>query len=440
MSFCEECGKPLEPGLQFCEYCGAKIDEEAILHYFQETIESGIVYTNLSLLSKKLNTTVLTLSNSIECFINTARRRGVDYTLVDVSATFASVGSIESHIKELELIVQKLHPKYLFILGSSDVIPSIKWENEASDWMSDSEISSDLPYATLDTNSPFSGQEYDFLSNSLRVGRLPNIDFNTYFDNIAYRTKDCESINKFAETAKVWVNVTKDICSKYGANHNVITSPDYEVSSTIEMLPLDTDLMFFNLHGSNLTKYWYGQWNDSYPEAVAPFTFKQLYRPYFLAVSACYGADYEDRELDESILLSALSGKCISFLGSSCIAFGRQDPPGSCADVIAEEYLTELCNGSSAGDSLAAARQAISKGISPEEIKTLAEFSLYGDPSLRLIESNSNDFSSKTVDVPFKNGINVPIPNTSKAIKLELCTVNQKIAGLIEETISCKFD
>lgn len=392
MAFCEDCGSPLSEGVAFCENCGAKISStnNVISNHSKEIVETGIIYTNLSLLAEKLNTSISSLTSVIENFIKSASNRGIGYTLKDVSDSFSTVGSVENHIRIIKSTVQELKPKYLFILGSSNVIPSIIWENKASDCGSDADVSSDLPYATLDTTSPFEGQEYDF-EDTLRVGRLPNIDFENYFANLNEGCGKIETISTFAESAEVWVEETIDIYSHIKSGPNVHTSPEHTTETTKSTISSsgNSNLFLFNLHGSNQTEYWYGQRGGSYPEAVAPDTFDGLEKPYFLAVEACYGAAYEDREIDKSILLSSLSGKCISFLGSSRIAFGTPRAPGSCADVICGEYLKNLKSGMTVGDALEKARRELMKESDAEEIKTLAEFSLYGDHLLEYLENQN---------------------------------------------------
>ena len=55
MAFCEDCGAPLSPGVLFCENCGAKISNPEVSDFSSESKEvweTGIIYTNLSLLEK----------------------------------------------------------------------------------------------------------------------------------------------------------------------------------------------------------------------------------------------------------------------------------------------------------------------------------------------------------------------------------------------------
>jgi len=274
----------------------------------------------------------------------------------------------------------------------------------------------------------------------LRVGRLPNIDFENYFANLKEGCGKIETISTFAESAEVWVEETIDIYSHIKSGPNVHTSPEHTTETTKSTISSsgNSNLFLFNLHGSDQTEYWYGQRGGSYPEAVAPDTFDGLEKPYFLAVEACYGAVYEDREIDKSILLSSLSGKCISFLGSSRIAFGTPRAPGSCADVICGEYLKNLKEGMSAGDALGKARNELMEDDDAEEIKTLAEFSLYGDPSARMFgepKPTKTSLFSKNTTQAFSKGIRIPLPNIRKAIRLELTNVEEKIAQIVQESV-----
>ena len=77
MAFCEDCGSPLSEGVAFCENCGAKISStnNVISNHSKEIVETGIIYTNLSLLAEKLNTSISSLTSVIENFIKSASNR-----------------------------------------------------------------------------------------------------------------------------------------------------------------------------------------------------------------------------------------------------------------------------------------------------------------------------------------------------------------------------
>ena len=452
MAFCEDCGAPLAPGVLFCENCGAKLSAPAAPaagtagktaeNNANKIVEEGILYTNLPLLSSATGKTSEQLTAILNTFISSAAARGVGYELFDVSSKLSEAGTVPQHVEIIKTLVEKKHPKYLFIIGSSKIIPSIVWKNEAGDFESDKDVSSDLPYTTLDTQSPFDGQEYNF-DTCLKVGRLPEsgIDLEKYFKNLEEGCGKIGEIRSFSLSADVWKEETKDIYNKISQTQ-VFTSPECEKSTVANLIPSNANLFLFNLHGSNRTEFWYGQRGRDYPEAMDHDSLAKVSNPYFLMVEACYGAFYDDRTPANSLLLSALNGKCISFLGSSRIAFGTPSPKGTCADVIAEEHLKNLKNGMSAGDSLAAARKVLEEDSYAESIKTLAEFSLYGDPSARMngVPAAPKGLFTKDTTKSFTKGIHIPLPNIRRAIRMELTTVNQKIADAIEEMVYTKYE
>lgn len=446
-NFCEDCGAPLSPGVAFCENCGAKIAAETASSTHLASAakaetnagEQGIIYTNLNLLSTQLCIEKGALTEAINGFIADAAARGVSYSLVDVSSRFSSAATVAEHVAVIKDEVEKTHAKYLFILGSNTVIPSMVWTNEASDNESDADVASDLPYATLDTVSPFEGQKYDF-EETLRVGRLPNVNLANYFANLKAGSGSAKDAATFAMSAEVWQNETCDIYKNI-SSQNVLTSPEYSKDNAAGVIPAETNTFLFNLHGSDETKYWYGQRGGSYPEAVEPCTFNGVSQPYFIAVEACYGAAYEGRTAEQSILLTTLGGKCISFLGSSRIAFGTPSAPGSCADIICCEYLKNLCGGMTAGDSLALARKELMKDRpDAETVKTLAEFALYGDPSARLKSSAAKKlFAPRVAEKSFPRGIRIPLPDVRNAVRCELCTVDEKIRSTVEAFVYRRY-
>ena len=470
MSFCEDCGAPLTPGVLFCENCGARVtSQEFAPPYTDDELkskgapsqETGLIYTNSTLLASQPDAgfskeNFLSLINQ---FIEDAKTRGVFYELYDVCNDFSDSGKIEKHIELISKRYSKKPFTYLFIIGSSSVIPSAVWKNEACDSNSDKDVSGDLCYSTLNLKSPFAGMKYNF-SRTIRTGRLPNCDFARYFENLKNGSGKPGEIKTFGLSAKVWQKETCDIYSHITSGNTVLTSPEYTKDNVGSVLPADANLFLYNLHGSNQTEYWYGQQGESYPEAVSPETFGAISKPYFLAVEACYGAAYEGRGSSKSVLLNSLSGRCISFLGSSRIAFGASEAPGSCADIISDFWLQKVRSGMSAGDSLEAARETLMNGDkSPETIKTLAEFSLYGDPSVRMNEALKQvqgdgakvchpELTSRHAELTGRNPelvsgsvtgssslLHISLPDIHMAVRREIAAVDQKIEEAIEEMV-----
>ena len=204
MSFCEECGAKLTSNVRFCEECGSPVtvyeqsfenskdfDISDLMYIFQNPNwtneystyignncnETGIILTNLQLLANELNVNQDLLLNLIEEFISERKQAGITYFLLDVSNNVVGKAKdVDSHIKLLHKIVHVRCPLYLFILGGNNVIPTKIYEDKTSH---DRDIASDLPYATLDTDSPWKRKKYDFES-CMTVGRLPTFEKETF--------------------------------------------------------------------------------------------------------------------------------------------------------------------------------------------------------------------------------------------------------------------
>ena len=194
----------------------------------------------------------------------------------------------------------------------------------------------------------------------------------------------------------------------------------------------------FNLHGSNDTKFWYGQEGRSYPEAFDPSALLGRESPYFLGVEACYGARYLGGLVpDQSIVMTAMRNKCLAFLGSSKIAFGTPRPAGSCADIVIGDYIKCLTQGYSAGDAhLEGLKHLTSKkSLNDADIKTLAEFALYGDPSVRMMPRTSalSDKNSNGLGLP--KGLHIPMPDVRLAVQMALSEVDAKIEAVIDDYV-----
>ena len=81
-----------------------------------------------------------------------------------------------------------------------------------------------------------------------------------------------------------------------------------------------------------------------------------------------------------------------------------------------------------AGQAFNLARKKLMEDSSPEEIKTLAEFSLYGDPSLSITQNTEKS-------LPVQNrkrvtGLVGTLPDVRRAVRLELVNVEAKIADV----------
>lgn len=464
MPFCENCGAKLSPGARFCEDCGAEVDLSEIMNSSKlsdplSTFEGdwlsnwndaakcssdgelGIILTDIDALSAQLECSADALRDTVRGCIVQAESRGVHYHFLDCSNNAIqniNATRVESVISLLGQITNVARPKYLFILGNENVVGVMRWENQVGG-DSDDDVPADLPYVTLDTNSPWNGQRYDFLS-VLRTGRLPSYDgesldeFSAYFDNVAEGIPDHVGTVSYGLSARVWEGASNALYQKLDRS-DVNLSPNVSLQNVEQTIPEDVNLLYFNLHGSDQTKFWYGQEGQKYPEAFSPDVVAGISHPYFLGVEACYGARYIDGLTpDNSIVLTAMQKGCLALLGSSRIAFGPCVPPGTCADIMIGTFLKKVSEGESAGDAYCAAMEDLMSDSSQNDttIKTLAEFSLYGDPSVSMGESKAKSHFKSSI-IP--KGLRVPMPDIRRAMAAVLLDSEHRAAQIFRSMI-----
>ena len=463
MPYCENCGAELSAGDRFCEECGAQVDSYneptasgilkesdgnfdycstfignwsekwATAAYAAGNDELGIILTDIQAIASQLSCSTTDLCETINIYTASAAARGVHYHFLDLGNNDISNingKNVQATVNLLKTIVNVARPKYLLILGNEEIVNVTYWKNQCGD--SDDDVIADLPYATLDTNSPWDGQNYDF-SQVLRVGRIPSYkgeqlsQFATYFNNAQTGISFINKIIPYGLSALVWKPASAAQFNKIG-NGKINTSPNITLNNIKETLPPNANILFFNLHGSDQTKYWYGQDGNSYPKAFSPETIRSLKAPYFLGVEACYGARYTDGlDPNKSIVLSAMQNGCLALLGSSKIAYGPCEPPATCADIIIGTFLKEVSNGESAGNAYCEALKLLMSSEEPNDstIKTLAEFSLYGDPSARTRKNITKSILSKALAESAK-GIHVPMPDIRRAVNAKLVDADCK--------------
>lgn len=496
MAFCENCGKRVKPEDAYCGNCGTKqtpdpsvskplFEQEKtnphksgkmgfdgdsrenmeLFNSFSWTYEweaaakkaagekeLGIILTNLSALASQFGTSESEVTNVISTYIASAKQRGVEYYLLRMDRNSVFPGnsipnSIEDIVAFLRMVIDVARPKYLFILGDETIVDVATWENKSEENSHDVDVDSDFAYTVLDTVSPWEGQKYD-LNEALRVGRLPTSDgdfegFQRYFENAAEGIGSTDEIRSFGLSAEVWEEESQFEYEHFRNNSDdVETSPEVELAKTTEMLKYsgeDHNLLFFNLHGHDQEECWRGQSGWNYPEAVSPDVFKDYPVPFFLGVEACYGARYIGYTTEESILRTAMRNKCLAFLGSSRIALGWDVPEmRNWADIVIGDFLKHIACGETAGDAHLLGLKALLGKHSiplPDDILTVAEFALYGDPSACTGKNKHKGMTKGMVKkaiggVP--KGLHVPVPDILRAANMYLAEVNAEIEAKID--------
>ncbi len=151
---------------------------------------------------------------------------------------------------------------------------------------------------------------------------------------------------------------------------------------------------FINCHGALAAPEFYGQRTaNSTDFPVAHDTEHvqgRIGKGAVIAAECCYGAElYDPRDAAgrRGICYAYLDSGAYGFFGSSTIAYGPSSGNGW-ADLLCRYFLDGVLRGASLGRAVLEARHTYLLGMSvlqPEDLKTLAQFNLLGDPSIHPI-------------------------------------------------------
>ena len=246
-----------------------------------------------------------------------------------------------------------------------------------------------------------------------------------------------QQVRGFTLCAAQWDGVSRQIHKKALNKSPYHSSPPARNTDFISSLtsPGQTspNLLYFNLHGTKDTETWYGQKGDFYPDAFSPGCFDSLEGGYLIGTEACYGAKpvFGGKP---TMLTHTLENGCLAFVGSSQIAYGGTGLIGCCADLVVGEYIESLAQGSCAGEAfLRGLRKLIAlHRTTDSDIKTLAEFALYGDPAVSL---SGGATQAKSVSSLRRRGIHVPMPDVRRAVELRLVQVSEEISNKLTDYI-----
>lgn len=466
MPFCENCGAVIGAEDKFCENCGEKVfaypvtgdhtssaipesmnifNDSQWQRKWQDFVrhsrgKSGIILTRGSRLLQELaGVSREDLLQTIARYINDSAAAGISYAYCDVeNSCFPPPQDLDSLLDLLNTINSVAAPAYLFIIGNEKVIETAIWEDRSGD---DQDIASDMVYTMLKNASPW---QYSWnIDKALKTGRLPVFpgetltEFRHYFTTASAARNKLDPGRNYGLCAKVWQDTGENIF-RHVSNFPIDISPEITLANISGNIPKNTSLYYFNLHGSSNSCFWYGQQGREYPEAFSPALFDRTADGFVIGVEACYGASYTGGlTAANSILLRAMTGGCVSFLGSSRIAYGGSDGRESCADKVISEFLLQISRGANAGAAHIAGLKKLISGspVSDVEVKTAMEFALYGDPALSPCCKHLTGLLS---DVPILNIFGIT-PDIITPLNITLHTVNDKINRLVDEHIHRNF-
>lgn len=294
----------------------------------------------------------------------------------------------------VDAIDTAIAPDYFLLLDGPDVIPQIKLLPVAGLNDGDTDIPSDLPYASA---APFSYSPNDYLAVTRVVGRLPMPVGSTDAVGFVKLIETCSSHvpqpasaynTYFAISTDTWKTSTQlNLSALFGSHAGLSVSPVAGHSVIDASLGAMTHII--NCHGATNDPRFYGQQAKSFPIAmhsaqVAPFVMKGT----IVAAECCFGAELYDPSLAAAgvapMSVMYLLGGAAAYVGSTNIAYGPFNTNGQ-ADLMAQFFIDAVLKGASTGRAMLQARQRFvssQKMADPTNMKTLAQFVLYGDPSI----------------------------------------------------------
>ncbi|MBP2448662.1 C25 family cysteine peptidase [Rhizobium leguminosarum] len=374
-----------------------------------------VIVTNVAALKGKYGANGYdVIKNSVDALISADKQRGLVTVLVplddkgvmkNLSAPPVTRRTDPAQNKEaIDAVYRALGPDYLVILGAIDVVPHQDMANPLYDPSGedpDECAYGDLPYAC---EAPYSRNAKDFIGPTRVVGRIPDVTGGTDPNYLAellrvaaeYKSASPPSVNTyFAVTAQIWQKSTElSVTNTFGPPAKVETVPpnDDEWSSD----ELERRMHFFNCHGAPASSQFYGQPSsgaNEYPPALdATYIDGKLKEGTIVAAECCYGGELytlSSTQKQIGICNVYLANKAYGFFASTTIAYGPAEGNGQ-ADLICQFFLQNILRGSSNGRAALEARQTFvrkSSPMDPSDLKTLAQFNLYGDPSLTAVQT-----------------------------------------------------
>ena len=369
-----------------------------------------VIVTNFSALREKYgNDGLKKINTAVAALMAADKKRGLNdkYLGLDDAAAMKKLGAAPvktaANRKEnktaVDGIYKSLAPDYIMILGSIDVIPHQDMRNPMystdPDGDPDRFAFGDLPYAC---EKAYGHRPQDFIGPTRVVSRLPDItgiNDPKYLTDLlktatSYSSTTPDAYHKyFGITAEVWKSSTEQSLERiFGDAHELNSVPPKKDSWTKPLIGRKS--LFVNCHGNFNTPFFSGQSvadEDDYPDALrASFVDGKITEGTLAAIECCYGGQLYNPKFakgQSGMCNTYLENKAYGFFASTTIAYGPSTGNGQ-ADLICQYFLRNVMAGASVGRAALEARQKFARNTSmgnPMNIKTLAQFNLYGDPS-----------------------------------------------------------
>ncbi len=279
----------------------------------------------------------------------------------------------------------------VLLIGGDEILPFHRLPNPVADRQND-------PDSDVLTDNPYGSTDQEALVVQRPVGRVPDAAEPTpaFLVNVlshicALHGSPAQHNPSFGLSTSVWQAASRAVYGTVEGGQPLQLSPPVDQSSFVTSWIDDSRVCYFNLHGSETTDSWYGQDGQRYPVAFRPalMTGARLAGCIYFS-EACYGANILGKASKAAISLTTIGGGAACFVGSTKIAYGPATPPATDADLLGELFLQNALIHEPLGRALVNAkqdffRQSIASGIFDDTAqKTLLEFVLYGDPSLKV--------------------------------------------------------
>jgi hypothetical protein len=369
-------------------------------------MDDKIIVTNRSALVRKYGSKGLaTIRKALTALAAADKKRGIKSRVVylDDPASMKKMGGRavanamdpRENKAAIDAVFKSVNPDYLMILGAPDVVPHQDLNNPAYDPPDDDDAPAwgDLPYAC---DAPYSRDPARFVGPTRVLGRLPDLvgaREPSYLVSLLrtatrYQSRPQDDYTGyFGLSAAVWRGSTRlSLNNIFGNADKLLLAPPAGPNHPGGKLRARAH--FINCHGGPASPEFQGQKGDSFPTSLTTrATVGEIVEGTVAAVECCYGAQLYDSitlAIDLPICQSYLRQGAYGYLGSTTIAYGPADDNGE-ADVICQDFLLNVLDGASLGRAALLARQQFvekAAQMDPVDLKTLAQFCLFGDPSV----------------------------------------------------------
>lgn len=364
-----------------------------------------LIVTNRAALGAKYGTRIAAIDTAVAKLVAADKARGLTTTTVDLAdpAAMTALGATavsgpknqRQNKVAVDAVYRRLAPDYLLILGAPDVVPHQHLDNPTGD--EDADVPSDLPYAC---DRPYSRKISDFLGPTRVVGRIPDLQkaktdpaylVSLIGSAAGYVSRPRADYDAFLGiTAKVWsASTALSLRNIFGASTGMQTAPAAGPAWTTAQQSRRSH--FVNCHGAPADFHFFGEPGFK-PSHESPRLAGRLSNGTVIAAECCYGAELYDPAATGgtlAICYEYLRSGAYGVFGSTNIAYGPASGNGE-ADVITQDFLKHMLAGASLGRAALQARQDYvlkTAVMAPTDLKTIAQFSLLGDPAVQPVKS-----------------------------------------------------